>query len=93
MGHGVESGITGMKVFRDPTDECGRHKKRKQANHPEVSVDHSKTLEKRKEACSKKPKEYTFSSGRMSKNPDYLGLTSWYTFVAFILNTTKHSLT
>lgn len=54
MGNGFGSGIACMKVFRDPTDECARHKNRKQANH-QVSVDYSKKLEKRKEACGGQP--------------------------------------
>lgn len=57
------------------------------------SVDHSfKTLERRKEARGEKAEQYVFSSGRMHKNPDYLGIISWYTFVALILNITKHFL-
>lgn len=41
--------VAGKKVFRDPRDECGRHQKRKQANHQAFkSVDPSKYLKKKK---------------------------------------------
>ena len=54
----------GKKVFRDPRDGCGRHQKRKQANHQAFkSVDPSKYLKKREEACGEKLWWYVFSSG------------------------------
>lgn len=49
MQDGFGSGVAGRKAFKDPRDECGRHKKRKQANHQAFkSADYSKYLKKEK---------------------------------------------
>ena len=49
MQDGFGSGVAGRKAFRDPRNECGRHKKRKQENHQAFkSVDYSKDLKKEK---------------------------------------------
>lgn len=48
MGNGVRNVVADKKVFRDPRVECGRHQKRKQANHQAFqSVNPSKYLEKK----------------------------------------------